>query len=78
MKIEPGGCPTARVISLNELPADHIDHTDPEFAIRAAFVTLCSAFVLRTAYGPAFAAPLSDDRAFLEAQAAMVTGYLFR
>lgn len=55
-----------------------IDQPDPEAAVRAAFNAVFSTLVLRTAYGPAFAAPDTDDEAFLDTLTTMVRRYLFR
>jgi AcrR family transcriptional regulator len=57
---------------------DDIDQPDPETAVRAAFNTAFSTLVLRTAYGPAFATPATDDETFLETLSTMVRRYLFR
>ena len=50
-----------------------VDHPDPAAAIRAAFTTVFSTLVLRTAYGPGFAAPVGDDRL-----GDMISRYLIR
>ena len=57
---------------------DEIDQPDPESAVRAAFNAVFSTLVLRVAYGPAFAAPATDDETFLETLATMTRRYLFR
>ena len=54
-----------------------IDQREPEAAARAAFVTVFSALVLRTAYRPGFATPEADDEAFLDVLAEMTRRYLF-
>jgi AcrR family transcriptional regulator len=55
-----------------------IDQPEPEAAVRAAFNAVFSTLVLRTAYGPAFAVPGTDDEQFLETLSTMVRRYLFR
>jgi AcrR family transcriptional regulator len=50
---------------------------DPERAVRAAFNTVFSTLVVRTAYGPTFAVPSSDDEDFIDSLATMVSRYLF-
>ena len=67
-----------RVTNLLLLGRDDIDDPDPETAARAAFNAVFSALVLRVGYGPGFAAPLADDRIFLETLSLMVRRYLFR
>jgi AcrR family transcriptional regulator len=66
------------VTNLLLLGRDDIDDPDPETAARAAFNAVFSALVLRVGYGPTFAAPLADDRIFLETLSLMVRRYLFR
>ena len=56
---------------------DTVDHPDPETAVRAAFNAVFSTLILRVAYGPAFATPLSDEQTFLETLSMMVRRYLF-
>ena len=56
---------------------DAIDNPDPETAVRAAFNAVFSALVLRIAYGPAFAAPATDEQTFLQTLSMMVRRYLF-
>ncbi|WP_230860610.1 TetR/AcrR family transcriptional regulator [Actinoplanes aureus] len=55
-----------------------IDQPDPGGAIRAAFDTVFSTLVLRTAYGPGFAAATGTDEDFLRDLTIMVTRYLLR
>lgn len=54
-----------------------VDQPDPEAAVRAAFNAVFSALVLRTAYGPTFATPATDDEQFLDTLSTMVRRYLF-
>ena len=67
-----------QVTSLLLRARDTIDHPDPETAVRAAFNAVFSTLILRVAYGPAFATPLSDEQTFLETLSMMVRRYLFR
>lgn len=54
-----------------------VDQPDPEEAVRAAFHTVFSTLVMRTAYGPAFGTPARDDEAFVDALGTMVRRYLY-
>lgn len=56
---------------------DQITHPEPESAIRMTFNTLFSTLVLRTAYGPAFATPSTDDATFLHMLTDLAERYLF-
>ncbi|WP_198950491.1 TetR/AcrR family transcriptional regulator [Kineosporia sp. A_224] len=49
---------------------------DPERSVRAAFNTIFSTLVVRTAYGPTFAVPAADDEDFVDSLAVMVRRYL--
>lgn len=42
-----------------------------------AFNAVFSTLILRVAYGPAFATPLTDEQTFLETLSMMVRRYLF-
>lgn len=57
--------------------ADQIDLPDAETSVRAAFDGVFSTLVLRTAYGPGFAASSADDEDFLDHLTVMVQRYLF-
>ena len=67
-----------QVSSLLLRARDAIDNPDPETAVLAAFNAVFSALVLRIAYGPAFAAPPTDEQTFLHTLGTMVRRYLFR
>lgn len=54
-----------------------VDHADPEAAVRAAFNTVFSTLVLRTAYGASFATPADDEERFVASLGEMVRRYLF-
>jgi AcrR family transcriptional regulator len=53
-----------------------IDQPDPTAASYALFNTVFSALVLRTMYGPGFAAPADDDETFITALSTMACRYL--
>ncbi|MGW3943864.1 TetR/AcrR family transcriptional regulator, partial [Streptomyces phaeochromogenes] len=57
---------------------EHMDHDDPEPAVRAAYTTVFSTLVVRVAYGPAIADAEADDDAFLASLSDMACRYLLR
>ncbi|MDX2541652.1 TetR/AcrR family transcriptional regulator [Streptomyces sp. WI04-05B] len=57
---------------------EHMDHDDPESAVRAAYTTVFSTLVVRVAYGPAIADAEADDDAFLASLSDMACRYLLR
>ena len=57
---------------------EHMDHDDPESAVRAAYTTVFSTLVVRVAYGPAIAGAEADDDAFLASLSDMACRYLLR
>ena len=57
--------------------AADLDRPDPRTAVRAAFGTVFSALVVRTAYGPGFTGPATSDQEFLDTLIDMTTRYLF-
>jgi AcrR family transcriptional regulator len=57
---------------------EHMDHDDPESAVRAAYTTVFSTLVVRVAYGPAIAGGDIDDGAFIASLSGMVRRYLLR
>jgi len=50
----------------------------PESAVRAAFDVVFSTLVVRTAYGPGFVTPETDDEQFVRSLTEMTCGYLLR
>jgi len=54
------------------------DQMDPEGAVRSAFTSVFSTFVVRVAYGPAIAVGEVDGDAFVESLSTMVSRYLLR
>ncbi|WP_405652725.1 TetR/AcrR family transcriptional regulator [Streptomyces sp. NBC_00019] len=57
---------------------EHMDHDDPEPAVRAAYTTVFSTLVVRVAYGPAITDAEADDDAFLASLSDMACRYLLR
>jgi hypothetical protein len=57
---------------------EHINHPDALTAAWAAFDMALSTLALRVTYGPAFATPASEDRAFAETLAEMIGRSLLR
>ncbi|MCX4457503.1 MULTISPECIES: TetR/AcrR family transcriptional regulator [unclassified Streptomyces] len=57
---------------------DHLDHDDPESAVRAAYTVLFSSLVVRVAYGPAIAGSEADEDTFLASLSDMACRYLLR